>query len=499
MLLPWEGDDPDELRRAIRAAIEPEPRHAILLLGPVPEAPGSAGVPTFRFDQPDPLLVDRRDPGFVSDGPYQDFDDDGVPDLMLGRVPARDLESAQRILAKIRSAESNPPSDASRRVEILGGEGRFGPYDALLELLTASLLIESVPGEYDLRVSYAKPSSIFCPPPSRLRTLAREQALSGSLLFNYIGHGHAEGLDKLVWKGGTERILDAPDLAGEVGSFAPGGVALLVCCSAGWFDQRERPSFAEALLTAPTGPIAVFAGSRPTHPYANAFVERDGLRSLLRDRPALVGQWALAITRPLAIAPAETLDLVAAPIARSQRWKLSLRDLRRQHALLYNLIGDPATRLVYAPRAPAGAWRLEDGVLEGTIDGVQRGEVEVRLLKRRSAVRDDVPAPRGAGGDLEARALRDWARANDWTLWRTTLPIDSGRFRVALPDPIARGADLALVVVRDGMPRGEESPAASGQAVAVLAAESVPISPLLRSRVDGQGLPSDRRAEPGRP
>jgi len=515
-LLPWSGDDPELLRRAIHDAIPMRAGNAVLLLGDVPAKPGDAGLPTFHFDQPDPLLVDRRDPRFASDGPYQDFDGDGVPDIMLGRVPVAEQALARGILAKIRTAESRAPCEASLRVELVGGEGRFGPYDALLELLTASLLMESVPHEFTLRASYVKASSLFCPPPSQLRPLVRDMALSGALLFNYVGHGHARGLDRLIWDRGNERILDVPDLAidGTLHGFEPGGVALLVCCSTGWYDLPQHPSFAEALLAAPTGPVAIIAGSRQTHPYANAFVERDGIRSLLRDRPATAGEWDLAITRELAKASPEALDLIARPIAASQRWKLTLREIRRQHSLLYNLIGDPTTRIVYPPRTVPGSISLRDRrVVEGTIANADGAEAEVFLVQARDAVRADMPAPRPGELDLEARALRDWARANDWTLWRSSAPVRDGRFEVTLPDPLPERAEFVIVrVIRRSpapsvaMPAASPAPGSAPVSSAggapphapaeLLAIESIPIPRLLRSGRNGQGLPPDRGLEP---
>lgn len=483
---------------------------AVLLLGDVP-APGSAdGIPTFRVAQPDHHLADRRDAMFASDGPYQDLDDDGVPDLMLGRVPVGSLDSARAFLAKIRAAESAPPMAPARCVEVVGGEGRFGPYDALLEVLTASLFLDCIPAEIDLRVSYAKATSPFCPPPSRLASTVREQALSGAFLFNYIGHGHPEGLDRLVWRGQRLRILDSSNLGADGAVLAtpspggervrpavPGGVALLVCCSTGWFDLPKGDCFAEALLRQPTGPIAVIAGSRPTHPYANAIVEREALRRLLGDHPAIVGEWDLAVTRALATIDRDPLDLIAAPIALSQKWPMSLSAMRRQHALLYNLLGDPTSRLAPAPRAPEGSITIgDDGVLRGSVPGASGGTVRVSLEEKRRPVRAGIEPAQGDAADLEARAASTWPRANDWSLWRTEVPLVDGRFSTPLPDPLPSGAAHLVIVATAAPDPASDDTGASGTAEppmpAILAVESIDLSSLVRFRGDGEGLPSDR-------
>lgn len=560
-LLEWKGGDAETLRNllhewihATQPAMVPWPipqidSAAVLLLGDVPSASLKDGLPTFRFEQPDKSLIDRHDAMFSSDGPYQDLDDDGLPDVMLGRVPVSTLEAARAFLAKIRAAESSPASESSRRVEVVGGEGHFGPYDALLEILTSALFLDAVPPEYLLRVSYAKATSPFCPPPSSMTEIVREQALGGALLFNYIGHGHAEGLDRLQWGDKRLRILDtrllataaaattsdaavpvraetpaiAASSAGAPASScaAPGGVALLVCCNTGWFDLADKDCFAEALLRQPSGPIAVIAGSRPTHPYANALIEREGVRRLLGDRPTTVGAWDLAVTRALASIDREPLDLIAAPIASQQQWPLSLRALRRQHALLYNLLGDPTTRIVHAPRTDAGSVTLsQTGLIKGSAPGAGAATATITIMQKRRPTRPDIAAAPPGAADLEERAGRNWPRANEWSLWQREVPVIDGRFSTQLPmplpehssyavvkvlslaqdassaAPIASDAGAATPIVNNPTSTGGADHSAVGpQALRLLL--SIDLAPLVRFGADGKGLPADRGPESG--
>lgn len=505
---PCRTDSADALREQIRAWAQKaaEGPRAVLLLGPVParaaKAPdGTAtapqgGIPTFRFKQLDSAIGDRRDTHFASDGPYQDLDDDGTPDLMLGRVPCSKVEHAQRVLDKIRRWEASSVSDAHRRVEIVAGEGRFGPYDRLLEVLTSSLLIDSVPRDFELRATYAKPSSPFCPPLSRAKQTVREQALSGALLFNYVGHGHETGFDSLWSKAGRARLLEAADLsAGDTADLRPGGVALLVCCSTGWYDDPASACMAEVLLRHPQGPIAVLAGSRPTHPYANAIVERDGVRALLRDRTTSVGAWDLAITRSLASSARDELDLIATPIAAMQKWALPLRQMRRDHALLYNLIGDPTTRIPHAPRADSiSLERLSSRRLRATMaDGSPPGALlaEVRLqARRRAAPPGVIPASGPDDPHLEDITTRNWPRANEWVRWRSEVELAPGQhtFEIELPESLPKDSDEIVVLVRQAMP--DEQPQ-------LVAATALDLRTLIGSARDEpaarEGLPPDRR------
>ena len=539
-----DGGTPEALQDTIRAwaaSATIEPRAVLLLGSAAPRAATTdlGGIPTFHLKQRDPAIRDRRDDSFASDGPYQDLDDDGAPDLMLGRVPVSSDVDARIVLDKIRSWETMRPGDGHRRVELVGGEGRFGPYDTLLEVLTSTLLIESVPAQFELRASYAKATSPFCPPPSRVRSIVREQALSGAILFNYVGHGHATGLDSLWFHGGRARLLEAEDLrstaqtvqptasdetpvngssrtdataARTAGTVRPGGVALLVCCSVGWYDDPSKPSLAHTLLLEPSGPIAVFAGSRPTHPYANAIVERDGVRSLLQARADTVGAWDLAITRSLSTSTREELDLIAAPIAMAQRWPLSLRSMRRDHALLYNLIGDPTTRLVHAPSNESIALTLESptrlgGRIMVAVSPATRNSAteqstpspEPRLMaelmfmaRRTAAPRGVIPASGPDDPQLESITARNWPRANDWVRWRAEAAVQSGAFAFEVPDVRAIDAESVVVIIRRV---GDPAAAARGEGdlEAMTARDRLR---LIRSWRDEQGLPADRRAEP---
>lgn len=515
-----DGCELESLRASIRAwateSTASKARHrAVLLLGDAPTS-----IPTFRVRQTDASLVDRRDDSFATDGPYQDLNGDGVPDLMLGRIPVSDEASALQVLEKIRAWESSEMSDARRRVALVAGEGRFGPYDALLETLAAAVLIDRVPAECDLTATYAKASSPFCPPPSKAREIVRDRALGGALLFNYVGHGHPRGFDALWWKKEKLRLLEVGDVLPPDSPDAdprPGGLALLVCCSVGWFDDPKGDSLAETLLKHPSGPVAIFAGSRPTHPYANAIVEREGIETLLRDRVATVGEWDFAITRHLAGAAREELDLLAAPIAASGKWTLSLADMRRQHALLYNLLGDPTTRIAHAPRVDLSL-RVEGtstlvGTLPPDLPAVEGLVAEVSIAARRTARPAGVDPANGRDDEaLESKAAANWPRANEWIRWRGRAPVVASRFAIELPQPLPADAAEVVVILRprggagepvnggpaftDGRPGESASPEPAPGDRALVGVASQSVARLLGSPRDGQGLPSDRGASP---
>ena len=206
----------DELREAIRQAAatpknDPPPTVAVLLLGDA----DANGVPTWTLPQPDPALQDIDDDNYATDHPYQLIDDtDDLPDIALGRIPARTNDQALSVLEKIKRYEHNAPFGLwRRRIAYIAGEGRFGLADIAFELLFKQMVARLVPDEFDVSMTYAKASSIYCPAPSKLTDTVLNQLGDGALLFNYIGHGSAERFDYLNFNGQRLGILNVDDLA----------------------------------------------------------------------------------------------------------------------------------------------------------------------------------------------------------------------------------------------------------------------------------------------
>ncbi len=434
-----------EIRRFARAPGAIEAPSAVLLLG------DSDAVPTWTFPQPDRTLQDPRDASYVTDHPYQVLEDgDPVPRIALGRVPARNPAEAGAVLAKVRHYEqAGALGPWRRRITYAAGEGHFGLADTLLESMFRTMVERLVPDAFDVSMTYAKPSSIYCPPPSRLTDTLLARLGEGALLFNYVGHGNESGFDAMLWNGRSLPMLDVADLS-RLESGTPGlPLALLTCCSAGWYDLpgAER-SLAEAMLLHPAGPVAIIAGSRPTHPYANVVLQKEFTRALLSDGAPTAGALdLLAMQQAIVVDPEDgQLDAIAAPISLAMRWPTTLAGLRRMHVQLYNLLGDPALHLDLPRRGVAGITVSEDR-LEGRVDSMRRGTVLVTIESQRA-----VPARSAAllsvlGGDdpdLEAKAAHNYPIANDVVLLRLAGEVTAERFRVPL-DTMPAGAALVKV------------------------------------------------------
>ena len=67
------------------------------------------------------------DADFVSDNPYADLDDDGVPELAIGRLTAHTPDELRTVVKKILAYdESHDFGPWRRRINFVSGEGGFG-------------------------------------------------------------------------------------------------------------------------------------------------------------------------------------------------------------------------------------------------------------------------------------------------------------------------------------------------------------------------------------
>ncbi len=458
------GDTPSkraDLAARIRrfAAEQPDgSSRAVLLLGDA----DTGGIPTWHVAQKDPTLRPAGDAVYATDHPYQLLaDGDLAPAIALGRVPARTPDEALSVLAKIKRYEGNDrPGPWRRRVAYTAGEGGFGLADHLLESLFRALVDRYVPPAFDISMTYAKPTSIYCPPPSRLTDTVLGQLGDGALLFNYVGHGTATAFDRLNWNGSAVPILEVADLDRLQGEPGVLPIALLTCCSAGWYDLPDGGvSLGEAMLFHPAGPVAVIAGSRPTHPYANVILQKEITRLLLIDRVATAGELDLrAMQQMLAVDEDDRqLDALAAPIALAMSWPSSLRGLRRMHTRLYNLLGDPALEIA-VPRDGITDLTIADSRVSGHVKEMRAGRVLLTFESTRSlpADRRRLVTVLGADDpDLEVKAAHNYPIANDVVFRRIEANVVRGRFSAAIDGGLPAGVTVIKAYAAGTDDRGE--------------------------------------------
>jgi hypothetical protein len=290
------------------------------------------------------------EPRIASDIPYADLDNDGKPELAIGRIPADSARELSAILSKSIDYERQGDGGGwERRVHFASGKGGFGAVtDALIEAAARQVIQQHIPAHYQTQHIFPSPADANGRVLASFAASAREQLSTGSLAWVYMGHGRATELDRVRTSTGSESILAVADVSKlRCGGHRP--LAVLVACLTGAMDA-PRDCLAEELLRADEGPVAVIAATRVTMPYGNTVLGCEMLRACFRDRPEHLGDvLRLAEERTLISNPNDpmrkSLDSLAAGLSPQP---VDLTGERREHVLMYHLYGDPLLHLRYA-------------------------------------------------------------------------------------------------------------------------------------------------------
>ncbi len=306
---------PDELRAQIRrfalAAPGPESVAAILLVGD--GAPTLSAPFGWRDVVPAPRLAPQvvqlfgSENHLASDSFYSDLDDDGVPDVPLGRFPVETPAELTALVEKIARYETaSPVGEWTRKINVVVGPngldlGAVGSspddapsapsfalaglssfVDSIVDSMSRQLFSEFLPQEYAVSLTRCSLKSEFCPYPPRFGETFLARANEGALFLVYLGHGRVFGLDRLTTAAGGDygvfEIEDAPRLRSP--NAAP--IALFFSCYAGAYDANE-PCLAEAVALSPFGPVAAIAASRRAAPYGMSVLGASLLESAFDD------------------------------------------------------------------------------------------------------------------------------------------------------------------------------------------------------------------------
>ncbi|MGE3241671.1 MAG: C25 family cysteine peptidase [Pirellulales bacterium] len=320
-----------ELRQLLSTAARSKQLKYVVLIGDVDT------VPTCYAEAKVNILW-GSEPTIATDEPYADVDDDGVPDIAVGRIPADSRAELQAVVRKLLQYEHAPVANPCRRqLDVVAGVGGFGIVaDTLIEASARSVFTQVVPASYSVRRLKADPEATC------------EQISAGSLAWIYLGHGLPTMLDVAATPHGPKPILAVSDVAKlQCGANCP--LAVLVACYTGAIDARTD-SLAEKLVLEERGPIAAIAATRVTMPYGNSVFGCELLRAAFRNSPGNFGDvWLRAQRQTLAPAAESdslrsSLDAVARGVSPPPA---DLAAERREHVLLYQLLGDPLLRLNY--------------------------------------------------------------------------------------------------------------------------------------------------------
>lgn len=441
-----------QIRASIRQVAKGGRLQYVLLVGDVSKETDALHVPTHLAK----AYVNVRwgsEPEIATDNWYADLDDDDLPDLAIGRLPAANLVQLRNMLTKILAYEtSSDQGEWRRRINLIAGVGGFGSLvDSVLELTTRKFLTDGVPDSYATHMTYGSWQSPYCPHPSRFHDAVVERFNEGCLFWIYIGHGQRTFLDRVQVPGRSYHIFGKQDVTRLAPEHAA-PIAIFLACYTTAFDGPED-CLGEVMVRARNGPVAVLGGTRVTMPYGMAVLATGLMDQLFQQRRSSLGQVLLHAKRTLAIPPTKTsegsqattrqlLDALAGAFASSPEL---LAAERREHLQLINLLGDPLLRIRQPQRIHIDAPRMAQAgnLISLKLHSKIAGRCSVELTCRRGQLR--TPAPTRSVYVATPAALRLYDRAYHdanrltWSRQQFTLAAGSSDVELQIP-AAARGA-----------------------------------------------------------
>ena len=370
------------LRERIRAAATDETTY-VMLVGdaPVIGAPCNATrqVPIL-YSAAKVTVAWGSTPMLATDMLFGDFDQDNVPDAVVGRLPIDQPEQLDNLVRRIVAHETSDDFGAWRgNVQLTGGVGGFGYLaDTAIESVTRTVVTSLLPPEIRTTVAYASPGHPFYPDDESFREAVLNRYQQGARFWVYAGHGQVTALDRVPQTAAGVPVLDQKSVKKLSRPRGGSPIAVMLACYTGALDASED-SLAEEMLLCEGGPIAVFAGSRVTMPYGNCTAAVGLIKGVFEKKlPRLGDAWLSALKemhQENVASDANSRIMIDALASVVSPAGTSLVGERREHMQLYNLIGDPTLRLQHpqsmglqvAPGHDAGQpIRLS---LESPIDG----------------------------------------------------------------------------------------------------------------------------------
>lgn len=430
-----------KIRDTIRQAAKQGQLKQILLVGDViPDGSQEVGVPV-HYQQAVVNVLFGSEPEIPTDNYYADLDDDEIPDVAIGRFSVSSEDELKGIVAKTLEYETNIKSgDWRRRLHFVAGLGGFGTVvDTMLESATKKFLTDEIPAHFETVVAQGSWQSPYCPDPREFRDEVIRQLNDGGLFWVYMGHGHVEHLDYVRVPNDAFPILSTQDAAALRNESSP-PIAIFLSCYTGAIDARTS-CLAELLHRSEGGPVAVYAGSRVTMPYAMSVMGTEMLQQYFQEKQPTLGQLILAAKRESIRQGGKTgnrkmLDTMAQLI--SPKPKL-LREERLEHLALFNLLGDPLLKLPHASpveiTAPKTAQPGETIEIAGRT--ATPGKVHVELVCRRDGFVTALPKRVEYDGrhDQLTGYNETFRAANDRAWQVIDLDATDGRFQTQLQIP----------------------------------------------------------------
>ena len=401
-----------------------------------------------------PLGRHGRMQGKPSDALYGFMDNEYLSRVTVGRLPARNREEMQAMVAKILCYEQNgEPGPWNYRLSVLAGNpGGTTP----LQRSLAAQLIQAVGRERLARVHpswviqgliHAKGSPFYVPD-AVLNAESKALLERGQAFSFYLGHSgpsgvSSEGMDIL-----TSRDFGQLNIAGRQGVFFSCGCYAMALKGDSFFAWKTaQDGYGWAAIRNPHGPAAVMGGAT----ISNAIFGQVGFDQMMTclsqaAPPRRLGRYWQAVQEGITCKPINPFMFKLYDNADGSGGKVPLAEQRKEHLEMWSLLGDPAMLI------PMSTQRIEIGKISalipgqrlevsGTVDRVLEGGRVVLALERRF---EDVFQVWGQFDELQPL----FQQANDVVIAETCGQIKNSAFTATVQVPDGLPFQRAVLRIR---------------------------------------------------
>jgi Peptidase family C25 len=374
--------------------------------------------------------------GQPSDNGYGCLGKELLPEVAVGRFPARSEDEARMMVQKTLAYEKdNRPGEWRRTFTLLAGMPGFNAtLDALVERVAIAQFSRIDPS-WRGHVIYYQPQSRFCVPDGALHDRALQYVGAGQALTLYLGHSYAGG-----FYSGRAHYLDRDDWATLKIARGP-GVFVTFGCNGCQLRGADGASYGVAAFRNPGGPVAVIGSHAICFAAMNELAAHGFCESFLgAEPPERLGACWLRMKASLAT---KALPFYFALLdAADGDPHIPAATQRLEHLEMFLLLGDPALKLPALPRdvklavaGTAGPGNIL--TIQGQVPPRLAG-AQVRLTVERpttSEPADLVPLPKLPGGAQAQIMLDNHERANTFVLATAKATVAGGRFEGHLQLP----------------------------------------------------------------
>jgi hypothetical protein len=229
------------------------------------------------FDLVPSKLVDTLFTETASDDWLADFDGDAVPDMGLGRLPARTTAELDKMVTKIVNYNVNAVSKSA--LFVADEQGTY-PFSFEAENLSIASLLPN-----DISIHHVNRASN--PNINVVRAQLFDSINQGPMIVNYAGHGTVD-----AWTGAS--FFTDPDATALTNGTANANhlpLFVMMTCLNGYYNDPALDSISESLMKAPNGgSVAVWSSSGLTVPTGQALANQSLYQSIYGNPSLTLGE-----------------------------------------------------------------------------------------------------------------------------------------------------------------------------------------------------------------